>query len=195
MPRKLFKRLVPRPDSVKKQGALKAALGDAIHDPNLWHLNKHAVAKAFAVGLFTAFFPIPGQMIIAGLFALFVRANLPISVALVWISNPVTIPPMFYATYRLGAWMLGEPALSLEFEFSWEWLQDQLEDIWLPLITGCLTAGIVTAGLSYLLVRYFWRWHVIQAWNARKEARAIKRAEKGCLSKQADSDKKSDKEE
>lgn len=63
----------------------------------------------FAVGVFTSFLPLPGQMVIAALLALWLRCNLPLSIILVWISNPITMPAIFYSTYKLGAWILGTP--------------------------------------------------------------------------------------
>jgi len=55
-----------------------------------------------AVGLFCAFVPLPIQMLLAAAAAIIFRVNLPISVGLVWITNPVTIPPMFYFCYKVG---------------------------------------------------------------------------------------------
>ncbi len=170
MPKKLFKRYLPTPEDLEKQGTLNA-LGSRIHDPNLWHLNRHTVSRAVAIGLFTAFFPIPGQMVLAACFALFFRANLPLSVILVWISNPITIPPLFYATYKLGAWMLNEPVLELNFEFTLEWLDTWIDLIWEPLLLGCFTAGAFFSVTGYVFVKYFWRWHVIRAWKERKAKR------------------------
>ena len=42
-----------------------------------------------AVGLFVALMPIPLQMAVAAAIAILVRSNLPISVSLVWLTNPV----------------------------------------------------------------------------------------------------------
>jgi uncharacterized protein len=47
------------------------------------------------------YMPPIGQMFMAAAAAIVLRVNLPISVALVWITNPLTIPPMFYFAYLL----------------------------------------------------------------------------------------------
>ena len=70
--------------------------------------------------MIAAFLPLPFQMFIAAFIAFYANANLPISVGLVWISNPLTIPPLFYGTYLLGAWMLDTPTAELEIELSLE---------------------------------------------------------------------------
>jgi uncharacterized protein len=104
MPRRLFKRYMPSPDSIKGNKSLRF-LGTLIHDPNLWHLNRHSVARAMAVGLFWAMIPMPMQMLAAAAVAIALRANLPISIGLVWLTNPITMPPVFYCSYKLGAWL------------------------------------------------------------------------------------------
>ncbi len=58
-------------------------LGDWIYETNLWHINRYSASMAFFVGLFSAFMPIPGQMVLAALLAMLLRCNLPISVCLV----------------------------------------------------------------------------------------------------------------
>ena len=82
MPRRSIKRFMPDPDSIKKHKSLRF-LGSLLHDPNLWHLNRHSVARAMAVGLFAAFIPMPFQMLLAASLAILVRSNMPISVGLV----------------------------------------------------------------------------------------------------------------
>ena len=108
MPRRLFKRYMPDPESIRSQKSLRF-LGKLTHDPNLWHLNRHSVSRAMAAGLFAAFIPMPMQMLLAAGLAVWIRSNLPISVGLVWLTNPITMPPVFYCTYKLGAWLMQVP--------------------------------------------------------------------------------------
>ena len=119
-------------------------------------------------GLFAAFLPLPFQMFIAAFIAFYANANLPISVGLVWISNPITIPPLFYGTYLLGAWMLDTPPTELEIELSLEWAMTELSNIWEPLFVGSLTTGITLGVASYFLIHLVWRMHVWDNWKKRK---------------------------
>lgn len=168
MPKKLIKKYMPSPESIKKHKHL-IFLGDKLHDPNLWHLNRRSVATAFAVGLMVAWIPVPGQMIIAAVFALYFRANLPISVALVWVTNPLTILPMFYFAYRLGLWMLNQPSPTADFEFSIGGVTAELSNISEPFLIGCLILGIASSLIGYFGMCLFWRWHVVKQWRARYE--------------------------
>ena len=105
MPKKLLQRFMPNHETIKNQKALKI-FGSVLYNPNLWSLNRHSAAGAFAVGLFIAFIPLPSQMIMASGVAILCGVNLPLSVALVWVSNPITMPFLFYFAYRIGAWIL-----------------------------------------------------------------------------------------
>ncbi|MDT8375841.1 MAG: DUF2062 domain-containing protein [Mariprofundaceae bacterium] len=141
--------------------------GKLLHDPNLWHLNRHSVAKAFATGLFIAWVPIPFQMVLAAGCAILLHANLPLSVILVWLTNPVTMPPMFYAAYKLGALLLGEKLQHFDMELSFAWLQHEMGLIWEPFLLGCFVIGAVSALLGYCGIQLSWRWMVVQKWRKR----------------------------
>jgi uncharacterized protein (DUF2062 family) len=167
MPRKFFTRIMPDHKTIREHKHLQC-FGTLIHDPNLWHLNRRSVSGAFAVGLFMAFVPLPWQMILAAAAAIPLRVNLPISVLLVWISNPVTMPPLFYGAYRLGVWVLGRTEEPFQFEASWEWLTTGLLSIWQPFLLGCLIAGILSAIAGFCGIRLLWRWQVIKAHKLRK---------------------------
>ena len=102
MLKNVIKRFFPDLEKIKEEKVLKI-LGPAILQPNLWHLNRKSVSRAIAIGLFCAFLPIPLQMVLAAFFAIIFAANLPISVILVWITNPITIPPILLIAYKIGA--------------------------------------------------------------------------------------------
>lgn len=171
MPRKLIKKYMPDEQKLKSNRYL-SWLGSYIHDPNLWHLTRKSVSKAFFVGLFCAFIPLPSQMVIAAVVALFIRSNLPISVSLVWITNPLTIPPMFYFSYWIGTLIVGADVQQVEFVMSIEWLTEELSHIWLPLLVGSLVCGIVSGALGYFLMQGFWVWQVNKSWRKRKFRKA-----------------------
>ncbi len=121
MPKRLLKRYLPDHREIRDHKHLQF-FGDRLHDPNLWHLNRRSVAGAMGVGIFIALLPTLGQMVVAAAAAIWLRVNLPIAVAMVWITNPVTMPPIFYSTYKVGAWLLGIPPSAFEIELSWDWL-------------------------------------------------------------------------
>lgn len=157
MPRRFFKRYMP--DQAKLKGHKHLSwLGEHLHNPNLWHLSRRSAARAFLVGIFCAFLPIPGQMMVAAVLAIWIGANLAVSVGLVWLTNPLTMPPLFFLTYKLGAWILGtEPT-----QMTWDLvsIQAQLSHIWWPLLLGSVVAGIVVSAISYLVINRLWIWQV-----------------------------------
>mgnify|MGYP000318435643 CR=1 FL=1 len=174
MPKKFMKRYLPSPERVQSMKSLHF-LGDILHEPNLWHINRHSVARAFLIGIWFCFIPMPFQMLAAALFAIWFNANLPLSVALVWISNPVTMPPMFYFNYKIGAWILNRPVLAFEFELSWSWISERLVDIGIPLYLGSMVCATVFACFSYLAIQYLWRRKIRSDWRERRLARRKRR--------------------
>lgn len=160
MPKKLLRRYLPDPHKIKESKIL-SIFGELLHEPNLWHMNRKSVSMAFFIGLFSMWIPLPAQMVFAAGGAIIFRCNLPISVALVWITNPVTMGPMFYFAYKLGSWMLGLPPHHLEFQASFDWLSEQMQFIWQPLSLGCITLGISTGLAGFISMRLLWRLHII----------------------------------
>jgi uncharacterized protein (DUF2062 family) len=166
--KKWLRRVTPDRARIREHKHLRV-FGTLLHDPNLWHLNRRSVSGAFAVGLFVMYLPPLGQMLIAAAAAIALRVNLPISVALVWVSNPLTIPPMFYFSYRLGAWILGthpeRSAFEMGFWLDWHnWI-----DILAPLTVGSLVCGIACATIGYLAVQAIWRWNLVRQIRKRRE--------------------------
>ena len=172
MPRHFIKRYTPDPASLKKHKYLRH-LGALLHDENLWHLNRRSVAGGVATGLFWAMIPIPAQMVAAAFSAVVVRVNLPISVALVWLTNPFTMPPVFYFNYLVGTWILGTPPDVGEFQLSLEWIASELNSIWKPLYLGSLVLVVLLSVSGYCAMRLYWRWHVLKRMKARADKRNI----------------------
>lgn len=170
MARSLIKRLIPSAKALTQHRALQP-LGPIIHDANLWHLNRYSVSVAAFVGVFMAFMPVPMQTLLAASAAIIVRCNLPVTVLLIWISNPVTMPPMFYASYKLGAWMLGIKPESIGFEFTRHWFATQFIDSWQPLLLGSVVNGLVFGLAAFVAMRMLWRLNVIHRWEERKRKR------------------------
>lgn len=159
-----LKKMIPTPQELKQHKYMRL-FGDLLQDPHLWHVDQNTVAKAVAVGLFVAFMPVPLQMLLAAAIAIIVRANLPIAVALVWISNPVTMPPLFYGAYKLGAFIMGAGEESFHMELSLDWLLHGLGAIWQPFLLGCLVMGTVCAVIGYIATHIAWRMDLADRWK------------------------------
>ncbi|VAW44598.1 putative membrane protein [hydrothermal vent metagenome] len=171
MPKKLIKRYIPTPEKIKSLKGL-GFLGTWLHNPSIWHLHRYSVSKAFLIGLFWMAIPIPSQMLFAALCAIIFRANLPLSVILVWISNPLTMGPIFYFNYIIGTYILGqEPDDNIDFEVSWNWMMNVLGDLWQPLYLGSVIVGLTLGTLSFIIILLLWRQHVVNSWKIRKKQR------------------------
>lgn len=158
---------MPDHESIKENKYLKI-FGSLLHNPHLWHMNRHSVAKAFAVGLFFAFMPVPFQMILAAGTAIVVHSNLPLSIALVWITNPLTIPAIFYSCYVVGSWVVGAAAQDFEFEASWQWVVESLSTIGPAFLLGCGILATLFSVIGYFGIHALWRYSVSKAWKKRQ---------------------------
>lgn len=148
--------------------------GEFIHDQNLWHMRRRSVAGACAIGLFSAFIPIPFQMVLAAGLAIIFRCNLPISVALVWVTNPITIPPLFFLAYKIGTFLTDTHLGPFDFELSLNWMFIELRERWKPFLVGCLFTGTVAGLFGFIVARVLWRIRVVSFWHKRKLRRLRK---------------------
>src|SRR5690554_6377618 len=119
------------PEKIRRHKSLRF-LGDTINAPNMWYRNRHYVARAIAIGLFVAMIPMPMEMLAAALLAIPLQANLPISVGLVWVTNPITTPPVLYANYKLGARPLDTTAMYLLDIITFSWILEITTSHWQP---------------------------------------------------------------
>ena len=118
-------------------------------------INRRTVTRGIAVGLFWAFIPMPMQMAAVLATTPFFRFNVPIAISMVWLSNPFTMPPMYYVEYLTGNFLLGLEGVQ-EIELTMDWFKDNIGDIFIPLYTGTAFYSIIVTFLVYLLINRLW---------------------------------------
>lgn len=68
----------------------------------------HRIALGVAIGIFITWTPsIPFQMILVVALSTLFGANKFVGVPFVWISNPLTLVPVYGPNYLVGCWLLG----------------------------------------------------------------------------------------
>jgi len=118
-------------------------------------INRRAVTKGLLVGLFWGFIPMPFQMLGVIATTPLMKFNVPIGLATVWLSNPITYPPLWYLEYLTGNLILGKEGIS-DIELTMEWFQNHWDDIVVPLYVGTAFYSTVVSFLIYLLVNWLW---------------------------------------
>ena len=118
-------------------------------------INRRAVTKGLLVGLFWGFIPMPLQMLGVIITTPIMRFNVPIGLATVWLSNPITYPPLWYLEYLTGNLLLGKEGLD-GIELTMSWFQTHWDDIIVPLYVGTAFYSTVVSYLIYLLVNWLW---------------------------------------
>lgn len=125
-----------------------------------------SLALGMTMGVFVAFTPTVGiQITLVVLLGTLMRANRIAAVAMTWISNPVTMIPMYYGYYRFGLFLLGRGGIDrAEFEAlcrlddgrsSWQFIADIFRELGAPLWVGSLVIAVVVTAPVYPLSR---RW-------------------------------------
>ena len=182
MPKQFLRRHLPSPEKIASMKGL-GRLRPYLSDPNLWHLNRRSVSGAMYWGLFCAFLPIPMQIIPVTIGAILFRVNLPLSIVLIWITNPLTILPILYSAYWVGASVLDVPMLDMHsigalFGDLIRWVLQQGNNpfannasamlVW-PLLLGMMIEAVVASLVGGTLTRVVWRWYVVRDWRKRKQ--------------------------
>lgn len=174
MPRKFLRKYLPDPMRLREHRHLRF-LGRRLTDPNLWHLNRRCVANGAFVGLFFSLLPIPFQMFPAAFCAVAFRANLPLSIALVWLTNPLTAVPVWYGTYRFGSFLLGrEPTWQTDsstLDAAWNSVVANFAQIYVPMFCGSVVLGTALGLGGWLAVHRIWRAHTEHQWRVRARRR------------------------
>ncbi|HKT71957.1 MAG TPA: DUF2062 domain-containing protein [Steroidobacteraceae bacterium] len=169
MPRRFLKRITPSQVSLQSRWFLRP-FGSRIADPRLWGLQRRGVTGAFGLGLAICFIPLPVHLPLASLLAVAWRLNIPVIIGTVFLVNPVTMVPVYYAAYRIGAALLGIDPQRFAFQLSWDWLQNGLGPVWKPFLVGCLVCSALAGILGWMGLELIWRWRVTARYRTRRMA-------------------------
>ena len=112
----------------------------------------HYIATGMAIGVFVAVTPtIPLHTVIALAMAFIFKGSKAAAVIGVWFSNPVTIPVLYYGSYKIGTLLLRSPVpYDIHFESISE-LFDLGLDVTLAMLIGGALLGIIPAVIAYVV--------------------------------------------
>ncbi len=147
-----------------------------LSSPLIWRWNRRGVARGAALGLFAGFAIPVAQTPFAALFAVAARANLPVAALSTFITNPVTVPIIYYLAYQAGRTTLRMKSQSIFaiapdaglFERTLNWAVTLAG----PTALGLLIFAAVGATIAYFGVHLGWRLWVGQRWRRRQRRRA-----------------------
>ena len=107
-----IRRRLPHRANVDRYPVVRWFAGAARRRPYLWSFQPGEVRRAIYVGTVIAFLPFYGlQLLLAFWAAVLLRANLPVTCALQFLTNPVTAGPIYLVAYRLGMAIIGSLAI------------------------------------------------------------------------------------
>jgi uncharacterized protein len=134
--------------------------------PWLWQLNRRRVALGAGIGVFFGFMVPVLQIAGAAVFAVVLRANLPVAAVSTLVSNPFTYAPIGLLAYQTGAALLGatvEPAAAKALTAAVDktsvdgpgWM-DRAKAIGKPLFLGLAVFAVVGGIGAWALVHLVW---------------------------------------
>jgi len=157
-----IRRHVPSRETIDSYRVLRPFAKQLRH-PELWRMNARSVPRAVALGLGVGVIIPVMHVVIAVILAIPVRANVAIAGAFTLVVNPITIPPMYYAAYRIGSWELHHEALGPDPAAAQEASSELARMLfWLHHASGPIALGILTIALSaaisgYVVSALIWR--------------------------------------
>lgn len=169
-------RHIPRRDTIHENRLLRP-FAPHLSKSSLWRLTRRSVPRGVAIGLFVAIIIPVMHTVFAALLAIPARANVAIAAAITLVVNPLTIPPMYYAAYRIGSWELHHEAPLVNAAAA-ERFSSELSRLlfWVhqasgPIAVGILTIAVSSAVIGYLVASLGWRIWTGSRWHERRAAR------------------------
>ena len=163
---------IPTQESLGRNRLLRP-FASYLGQPALWRLSRRSVPRAVALGLFVGVIIPVMHTAIAALLAVPTRANIAVTAMFTLVVNPLTIPPIYYAAYRLGSWELHHDGQIINPATA-ERVSGELGQImfWIhqasgPIAVGVLTIAIAAAILGYGTSALLWRMRLGNRWRRR----------------------------
>ena len=175
-----LRRHIPTRETVHHHRVLRP-FARHLSDPALWRMTNRSVPRAVALGLGVGVIIPIMHVFVAALLAIPLRANVAIAAACTLVINPLTIPPMYYAAYRIGSWELHHDGVVLNPGDRSAGLGRTRPAVVLihqasgPIALGIVTIAVAAAILGYGFAAVIWRVWVSSKWRARRHARRAAR--------------------
>lgn len=169
-------RHIPTRESIHHYRLLRPFAAHLTHN-SLWRLNRRSVPRAVALGLFVAVIIPVMHTAIAAILAIPTRANIAIAAAFTLVVNPLTIPPLYYAAYRVGSWELHHDVTIVDAHAA-ERFSSELSRLlfWIHQASGSIALGVLTiaalaALTGYVIASLGWRLWSGNRWRQRRQAK------------------------
>ena len=168
-------RHVPTRETVHRYRVLRPFAQHLTHS-SLWRMTRRSVPRGVAVGLFVAVIIPFMHTVIAAILAIPTRANVAVAALFTLLVNPLTIPPLYYAAYRIGSWELHHdsglvnPADAERFSSELSRLLFWIHQASGPIAVGVLTIAASAAVLGYVAATLVWRIWSGSRWRQRRQA-------------------------
>ena len=167
------RRHIPTRETVGEYRLLRPFAAHLSH-PSLWRLNRRSVPRGVALGLFIAAIIPFMHTFVAAILAIPARANVAVAALFTLVVNPLTIPPLYYGAYRIGAWELHHDS-ALVNSADAERFSSELSRMlfWLHHASGSIAMGVLTIATLLALLGYFgaklgWRIWCGNRWRKRR---------------------------
>lgn len=117
------------------------------------------ISAGFAMGVFVSFTPFFGlHTPLAIALAFIFRLNKVTCITGAWVNTPLTMVPVLVASYNLGRFLRGKPAVALTFtNLDWHTLQPYAKSILLGSSIIGFIAAVAAYFICYRLVMFFRR--------------------------------------
>jgi uncharacterized protein (DUF2062 family) len=175
-----LKRHIPTRESIHRYRVLRP-FAPHLSQPALWRMTRRSVPRAVALGLFVGVIIPVMHTALAAVIAIPLRANVAVTAAFTLVVNPLTIPPLYYAAYRIGSWELHHdaslvnPAAAERFSSELSRLLFWIHEASGPIAVGVLSIATAAAFIGYFTAGFVWAFWLKSKFRQRRQARSAGR--------------------